>query len=285
MSRGRRGLRLPPLSARALAAACVALLVACAGVGLAMRSSLTDYGSCSDELMELPYVVLPAREDKLRTYSSEEIEREAASQQLLEEGDSLEDGARLLGMAPEDVYSVAPLVLTGTFTGRRTYVYQAFQCEVTIDSVIKGEGFSPGDAITVYDAFEIVEPGNLKGGGQFSDVREVQTSGAGTDAFTPMRTGQEYLFFLEPKRYPKTMDPSVYVQTYCLIQHPYARIPLDAVGAPERVRVSSPQELESNEWERIPLSEALDYDVCVRDEASRDLYLENCARILSDTLG
>ena len=103
-------------------------------------------------------------------------------------------------------------------------------------SVLRGERVSEGDGLVVYDAYKITEPRNGLGTGQFSDVREVWRGSAGPSRFglMPLRAGQEYLFLLEPKRYPSEKDPATYEQTYCLIEHPYARISLDLAEHPER---------------------------------------------------
>ena len=116
-------------------------------------------------------------------------------------------------------------------------------------------------------------------------MREVLGGSVGPSRFglMPLRAGQEYLFFLEPKRYPSEKDPATYEQTYCLIEHPYARISLDLAEHPERVGVF---ELPADgEWQRIPFVEACQYDLAATDEAAKELYLENCARLLADALG
>lgn len=281
----RRGLRLPMLTLRALLLVCGGLLAVCVCVGLALRASLTDFSSDPDALDELPYV-MSARStaDVLTLRSAEEVEHaieEARAQGFFVDA---KDSAMDLGVATEDVADIAPLVLTGTFTGERKYVYQAFQCHIEVTSVISGEGVALADDLIVYDAYMIGEPRNFTGAGQFGDVREVQSLAApGAFGLMPLREGQEYLFFLEPKVYPSEKDVGTYEQTYCLIQHPYARISLDVAEHPERVRVgASPS---GSEWERIPFGEACLHDIAVTDEAAKELYLEGCARIIRETLG
>ena len=67
----------------------------------------------------------------------------------------------------------------------------------------------------------------------------------------------------------------------CNLMH--ARISLDLAEHPERVGVF---ELPvDGEWQRIPFAEACQYDLAATDEAARELYLENCARLLADALG
>ena len=246
-----------------------------------MRASLTDYAHDGAAVEQLPFVVNSrASTDALSLHTREEIA--AADEAALPAG---VDAAYTLGMASEEVLDEAPVVLTGTFTGERTYVYQAFQCQIEVTSVLRGEGVSEGDGLVVYDAYKITEPRNGLGTGQFSDVREVWGGGVGPSRFglMPLRAGQEYLFFLEPKRYPSEKDPATYEQTYCLIEHPYARISLDLAEHPERVGVF---ELPADgEWQRIPFAEACQYDLAATDEAAKELYLENCARLLADALG
>ena len=165
----RRKLRLPVLTVRTLLLVCGALVVVCVGVGLAMRASLTDYAHDGAAVEQLPFVVNSrASTDALSLHTREEIAPadEAALPAEV-------DAAYTLGMASEEVLDEAPVVLTGTFTGERTYVYQAFQCQIEVTSVLKGEGVSEGDGLVVYDAYKITEPRNCLGTGQFSDVREV----------------------------------------------------------------------------------------------------------------
>ncbi len=282
----RRRLHLPMLTMRALLVICACLMAVCVGVGLAMRASLTDYADDVTAVERLPFVLNSrATTDTLCLYTREEIAAatdEARSQGALpDEGDA----AQALGMASEEALAEAPIVLTGTFTGERTYVYEAFQCCIEVTSVLRGEDVSEGDALVVYDAYQITEPRNGLGMGQFSDVREVQGVGLGQNLFglMPLRTGQEYLFFLESKRYPVEKDPATYEQTYCMIEHPYARISLDLAEHPERVGVFAlPTD---GEWQRIPFVEACQYDLAAANDAAKELYLENCARVLSDALG
>ena len=278
----RRKLRLPVLTVRTLLLVCGALVVVCVGVGLAMRASLTDYAHDGAAVEQLPFVVNSrASTDALSLHTREEIAAAADEAALPAEVDA----AYTLGMASEEVLDEAPIVLTGTFTGERTYVYQAFQCQIEVTSVLRGEGVSEGDDLVVYDAYKITEPRNGLGTGQFSGVREVWRGGVGPSRFglMPLRAGQEYLFFLEPKCYPSEKDPATFEQTYCLIEHPYARISLDLAEHPERVGVF---ELPvDGEWQRIPFAEACQYDLAATDEAAKELYLENCARLLADALG
>lgn len=166
----RRKLRLPVLTVRTLLLVCGALVVVCVGVGLAMRASLTDYAHDGAAVEQLPFVVNSrASTDALSLHTREEIAA-AADEAALPAG---VDAAYTLGMASEEVLDEAPVVLTGTFTGERTYVYQAFQCQIEVTSVLRGEGVSEGDGLVVYDAYKITEPRNGLGTGQFSDVCEV----------------------------------------------------------------------------------------------------------------
>lgn len=133
----RRKLRLPVLTVRTLLLVCGALVVVCVGVGLAMRASLTDYAHDGAAVEQLPFVVNSrASTDALSLHTREEIAAAADEAALPAEVDA----AYTLGMASEEVLDEAPIVLTGTFTGERTYVYQAFQCQIEVTSVLKGRG-------------------------------------------------------------------------------------------------------------------------------------------------
>ena len=279
------GVRLPMLGVRMTLAICGCLVVACVCVGLAMRASLTSYANDEEAVAALPFVVSSrASEEKLRLRTPEEIASAVAEAGLDEEALAEGDAGLFLGMASKEALGEAPAVLTATFSGRRSYVYQAFQCHVEVTSVLRGEGVSVGDDLVVYDAYEIKEPLNGTGMGQFSGAREVwsASSGPGQFGLTPMREGQEYLLFLEPKAYPREKDSSAYMQTYCLITHPYARISLDIAEHPERVGVFA---LPSDgQWQRIPFAEACQYDIAVTDEAAKEAYLESCESLLADAL-
>lgn len=285
----RRRIRLPMLTARALLVVCGSLVAVCVGVGIAMRVSLTSYAQDEAAVEGLPFVLNSrAQAEGLRLHTQEEVE--AAAEEAVARGEvpaeAVEDDAALvLGMVSEEALGEAPVVLTGTFTGERTYVYQAFQCHVEVTSVLRGQEVSVGDDLVVYDGYMITEPRNGMGTGQFGDVREVWGTGLGQSLFglMPLREGQEYLFFLEPKRYPREKDPTTYEQTYCLVEHPYARISLDLAEHPERVGVFTVPE--GAEWERVPFAEACQYDIAVADPAAKELYLKSCAKILADALG
>ena len=143
----RRKLRLPVLTVRTLLLVCGALVVVRVGVGLAMRASLTDYAHDGAAVEQLPFVVNSrASTDALSLHTREEIAAAADEAALPAEVDA----AYTLGMASEEVLDEAPIVLTGTFTGERTYVYQAFQCQIEVTSVLRGEGVSEGDGLVVY---------------------------------------------------------------------------------------------------------------------------------------
>lgn len=116
----RSKLRLPVLTVRTLLLVCGALVAVCVGVGLAMRASLTDYAHDGAAVEQLPFVVgSRASTDALSLHTREEIAA-AADEAALPAG---VDAAYTLGMASEEVLDEAPIVLTGTFTGERTYVY------------------------------------------------------------------------------------------------------------------------------------------------------------------
>lgn len=277
------------LTAQALVAVCGTVLAACVGLGVATRASFTDFAGDACSVEALPYVVSSsASAERLELHDAGEVDEALA--QAESEGVDVEalgaaGAADVLGLTSEDVGALSPLVVTGTFTGERTYVYQAFQCHVTVTSVLKGEGVSVGDDLVVYDGYAIREAGSLTEGGQFGAGREVWPTGSAPSqlGLTPLREGQEYLLFLEPKRYPAEKDPATYEQTYCMLRHPYARIALDVASHPERVGVSGSRD--GVDWERIPFAEACGYDVFVTDDEARDLYLEGCEKVLVETLG
>ena len=95
-----------------------------------------------------------------------------------------------------------------------------------------------------------------------------------------MRDGQEYLLFLEPKVYPREKNRDTYKQTFCLIEHPYSRISLDIAEHPERVGIYAlPVD---GAWPRIAFADACQYDLAVESDVARDVYLENCVKLLSN---
>ena len=50
---------------------------------------------------------------------------------------SLDEARSLLTLPGEDVEGLATVILTGRFTGKRTYVYQAFRSEVEVTEIIE----------------------------------------------------------------------------------------------------------------------------------------------------
>lgn len=279
----RRVLRLPMLSVRTTVIICGCLVALCACIGLAMRMSLTNYANDGVAVQQLPFVVSArASEEDLRLYAKGEgtsavIEPGLQGETRLD-GDSGENS----GMTPEEELENAPIVITATFKGKRNYVYQAFQCHLEVTSALRGDDVKAGDDLIVYDAYKIAEPHNGLGIGQFSRVREVWGASSGPSMFglMPMRDGQEYLLFLEPKVYPREKNRDTYKQTFCLIEHPYSRISLDIAEHPERVGIYAlPVD---GAWPRIAFADACQYDLAVESDVARDVYLENCVKLLSN---
>lgn len=280
-----RGLRVPDLGGRALLCVCGVLLATCVAVGLATRASLTDYGSNMGVLDGMPFVVRPARGERLELLSDEEVAQEAASTFGEDAGSySPAEAAEILGLSRVDLAEGAELVVTGTFTGERSYGYETLVSEVEVGSVLSGEGVAIGDVISVYEGLAVVEPENFTGLGQFSDEREVTPLGMTPNYYGAgvMREGEGYLLFLNRKRSGDAGDDEA---RYCQANSPYGHLALDAPNHSERVRVCTAASSGDAEDERIPFGEAREYDMFVIDEEARELYLENCARLLESTLG
>lgn len=285
---GRR--ELPRLGRGVVAVLLGVLLAVCVGVGLGMRMSLTDYGSNSHALDALTYQPTPTTEGMASLYSSRDILQEMDEVGMDSSSADLEGGARNLVMAMDNVGDLAPIIVVGTFTGNRSYVYEAFRCEVRISSVIKGGELKSGDVITVLDPFMIREPGFFSdSGGMFSSERIVSASQDNySGGMAPMREGQEYLLFIERKYYPEAMNPRPAV-TYILVNHPYARIPTDIAAHPERTRVIDESELTplEHDWgteyvmPQMSFAEACGYDVFVWEDEVGALYRKTCEALLA----
>lgn len=283
----RRGSRLPQLRIRTFLSVCVCLLAVCLGFGLTMRASLTDYSSDLEALDKLPFVVRPASADRLELRSDDEV----LSVMTSELGDiageySLAEGAELLGMSRENLSDGAENVITATFMDRRSYGYQTFVSEVKVTSVVKGAGISVGDLISLYEGFEIVEPENYTGLGQFTDDREVRPAGMTPNYYGAglLREGGEYLLFLNPKRQSGVGDNDTAQMRYCQIASPYGHVPVDVLNHPEKVRESPRQQGGGAQDERISFEDACGFDMFVQDEAAKETYLNVCEQVLSETL-
>lgn len=277
-----------------------AVLAVCLAVGLGMRASLTDYSASPDAVDGLDYQITCSTEGLLSLYSEDEVLDELGATGYEPPEEEL-DAAHGFGLlATDNIESNAPLVVVGSFNGNRTYVNRAFLCEIEVSRVIKGDdaGVLVGETIKVYDPFWIREKGpSLTEGGWFSSERVVQLTGDSlSGGMTPMRDGQEYLLFLEPKEYPEAWkeDPS-FEQTYLLVNHPYARISTQMMPGTERACVIDAAGLEQIPLDEaratmtvmpeVTVDEASAYDMCVWDEDVARLYGDTCERILSRVLG
>ena len=110
-----------------------------------------------------------------------------------------------------------------------------------------------------------------------------------------MREGQEYLLFLEPKRYPAEWAEQVPAKTYCLADHPYARIAVDIgeAEAAERIEIVRMEDLTTEQvgqvtvvqMPRIPLRDAVKKDVYVQTDRAKAMYLLAARGILGRVLG
>lgn len=281
----RRRVHFPALSYRVLLAMCCALLVLCAATGAAMRASLTDYNSDIGALDALPFVVRPALKERLRLASDDEVLRQMTAA-FGEDASlhSLAEGADALGISRQNLSDGAELVLTGTFAGKRTYGYQAFASEIEVTSVIKGSGVSVGDVIVVYEGFEVLEPGNFTGMGQFSTAREIVPAGMTPNSYGAgfLREGEEYLFFLNQKRDGAHEGASDAERRYCQVNSPYGHVSLSVPSDSGQVRVSPILAEQGAGDERILLKEARRFDMFVTDETAKQVYLESCENLLAE---
>lgn len=290
-----RELVLPRMGRGAFVAACVALLAVSLAAGLGMRASLTDYGADPDALAATSFVPQPATPAMVELYTTQDILEEADEAGVDLDEVTLEESQEFFSMAMDNVDEIAPVILVGTFTGERSYVYESFRCVLEVTRVVKGDGVEAGDAITVYDPFMIKEPGDISdSGGFFSPEREVfPSTGNYTGGMPPFREGQEYLLFLEPKVYPDGLEPPAGPKTYVQVDHPYARIPTDAADHPERCLVIDYDSLETVEREwgfdyvmpEMTFEEACGYDLIVWERASGEVFRATCREILSRVLG
>ena len=149
-----RSLTLPQMGRRTFLAASFGLLGVCAAAAAGMRMSLTDYNDDPGALDALSYQLTPSTKNIVSLYSAERVLEEMKAEGIDPSSYSLDEGRSLLTLPGEDVEGLATVILTGRFTGKRTYVYQAFRSEVEITEIIGGEGIAAGDLIFVYDPYE-----------------------------------------------------------------------------------------------------------------------------------
>ncbi len=286
-----RDLSLPRMSRRTFLLCSGGLLAVCMGVAAGLRSSLTDYSNGEAALSALRFQMSPATNAIVSVYSEQSVKEELAKEGLDTKGYTSDEARSLLTMPGDDVESMAAIIVTGRFTGERSYVYQAFRCSVEITRVITGEGMKAGDCITVYDPFVIRQPGFFSSsGGIFTEERVVSaTADCYNNGMAPMREGQEYLLFLEQKHFPEGLKPSSAEQICVLAKHTYARIPLDITGHPERIDVIDYSTLEvvdhgtytETVMPDITFGEACQFDVFVQDEQAAATYSQTCQAIIN----
>ena len=289
-----RTLQLPRMSRRNFLIASAGLLMVCGVAGTGMRSSLTDFNSDKDELDALGYRLSPATKGIVSLYGAQSVIEEMRAEGIDSFDYSVEEARKLLTMPGDDVDELAPVILTGTFTGERTYVYEAFKCLVKVNDIIKGECLTSGDSVVVYDPYAIQQPGFYSNsGGIFTDMRVVcPTADCLNNGMAPLREGQEYLFFLEPKRFPDDMNVPNRGRIFLLVNHTYARVPIDVADHPERIEVIDISTLETIDhgtyvetvMPDMTFSEACQYDVFVQDEEAAHIYRLSSAAILGRVL-
>lgn len=289
-----RSLTLPQMGRRTFLAASFGLLGVCAAAAAGMRMSLTDYNDDPGALDALSYQLTPSTKNIVSLYSAERVLEEMKAEGVDPSSYSLDEARSLLTLPGEDVEGLATVILTGRFTGKRTYVYQAFRSEVEVTEIIGGEGIAAGDLIFVYDPYEIRQPGFFSdSGGIFTDKRVVSaTADCHNNGMAPMREGQEYLFFLEKKEFPVEMGVPEGDHLFLLVNHTYPRIPVDVAGHPERIDVidySTLETLDHGTWvetvmPEMTFGEACQYDVFVQDQDAADIYRMTSAAILSRVL-
>ena len=290
-----RDFRLAPMSRRCFLAVLGCMTGTCVAAGVGMRLSLTDVNAGNPALDDLDYRISPGSEGIVGLYTSEEVLEELGKDGLSLDDYDLTEAQSRYYMAVDNVEDVAPVIVAGTFTGQRHYVFHALREQIAVSRVLKGEDISAGEKIDVLEAYTIKEDGITSTGdnGQFSSDRIV-TAGEGDygTGLVPMREGQEYLLFLEPKRYPAEWAGQVPAKAYCLADHPYARIATDADQAAERIGVVGPEDAEAMQvgqvtvynMPRIPLSEAVEKDIYVQTERAKTMYLLTARGILDRVL-
>lgn len=290
-----RDFRLAPMGPRRFAAILGVMVAACVVAAVGMRLSLTDVNAAEPALDDIDYRVSPGSEGMIGLYTSGDVMAELDAEGLTLDDLTLEEAQQRYVMAFDNVEQIAPVIAVGTFTGERSYVYHAFRERVTITSVIKGEGLVAGDIIDVMEGYLVKEDGLTSTGdnAQFGADRIIAESEGGYAAgLAPMREGQEYLLFLEPKRYPAGREAAVPRATYCPVSHPYARIATDAGSATDRIAVVNMDELPTEQvgqvtvvqMPRLPLREAVEKDVYVQTERAKLVYLLTAQGILDRVL-
>ena len=290
-----RDFRLAPMSRRRFLAVLGCMTGTCVAAGVGMRLSLTDVNAGNPVLDDLDYRISSGSEGIVGLYTSDEVLEELQKDGLSLDDYDLTEAQSRYYMAVDNVEDVAPVIVTGTFTGQRRYVFHALGEQIAVNRVLKGEGVSAGETVDVLEAYTIKEDGITSTGdnGQFSSDRII-TAGEGDygAGLVPMRAGQEYLLFLAPKHYPEAWTAQVPAKTFCLADHPYARIATDAGQAAERIGVVGPEDAEAVQvgqvtvynMPRVPLREAVEKDVYVQTDRAKAMYLLTARGILERVL-
>ena len=263
-----------------------------------MRRSLTDVNAGRPSLDDIDFRVSPGTEGVVGLYTRQDVLAELEKEGLGSDGFDFSEAQSRYYMAVDNVEEIASVIVVGRFTGRRQYVFHALREQISVVRVLKGEGLVAGELVDVLEAYTIKEDGVTSTGdnGQFSTDRIITEGegGYGTGN-APMREGQEYLLFLEPKRYPAEWGDQVPAKTYCLALHPYARIATD-IDEPEsadRIEVIPIDNLETEQvgqativhMPRIPLREAVKKDVYVQTDRAKAMYLLTARGILDRVFG
>lgn len=289
---------LSPMSRRRFLGILGTMVGACVFSGALMRRSLTDVNAGRPSLDDIDFRVSPGTEGVVGLYTRQDVLAELEKEGLGSDGFDFSEAQSRYYMAVDNVEEIASVIVVGRFTGRRQCVFHALREQISVVRVLKGEGLVAGELVDVLEAYTIKEDGVTSTGdnGQFSTDRIITEGegGYGTGN-APMREGQEYLLFLEPKRYPAEWDDRVPAKTYCLALHPYARIATD-IDEPEsadRIEVIPIDNLETEQvgqaaivhMPRIPLREAVKKDVYVQTDRAKAMYLLTARGILDRVFG
>lgn len=292
-----KSLELQPMSRRRFLGIFGAMFGACVVAGAGMRRSLTDVNAGRPSLEDIDFRVSPGTEGVVGLYTRQDVLAELEKEGLGTDDFDFSEAQSRYYMAVDNVEEIASFILVGRFMGRRQYVFHALREQVAVTRVLKGEGLVAGELIDVLEAYTIKEDGVASTGdnGQFSTDRIITEGegGYGTGN-APMREGQEYLLFLEPKQYPAEWEDQVTAKTYCLALHPYARIATD-IGEPEsadRIEVVPIDGLETQKvgqativrMPRISLRDAVKKDVHVQTNRAKAMYLLTARGILERVL-
>ena len=289
---------LSPMSRRRFLGILGTMVGACVFSGALMRRSLTDVNAGRPSLDDIDFRVSPGTEGVVGLYTRQDVLADLEKEGLGPDDFDFSEAQSKYYMAVDNVEEIASVIVVGRFTGRRQYVFHALRERVAVTRVLKGEGLATGELIDVLEAYTIKEDGVTSTGdnGQFSTDRIITEGEGGYGAGNaPMREGQEYLLFLEPKRYPAEWGDQVPAKTYCLALHPYARIAtdIDESKSADRIKVVPIDGLETQRvgqatvvrMPRIPLREAVKKDVYVQTDRAKVMHLLTARGILERVCG